>query len=170
MPDNENLPQPQEQGTPVPQEDANYIDAIKKLKETTVSKELYEKSLEREKKLTEALISGNAELSKEEHVEKVDLDGIRKKLLSNDPNMTNLDYVQNALAFRNEMVKQGQKSPFLPYKIDSKEMPTAYEVETEEKVVKILQECVDYAQGDSEIFTQEIQRRMVDSGLPNTRR
>lgn len=154
----------------LPNEDEDLIEGIKKLKETTVPKEQYQKILEKNKKLTEALVSGNVELQSKKEEEKVDLDGIRKKLLSSDPNVSNLEFVKGMLAFRNETIKQGGRSPLLPYKIDPKEMPTNDEIETEEKVVKILQECVDYADDNNEIFTQEIQRRMVDSGLPNARR
>ena len=41
-------------------------------------------------------------------------------------------------------------------------MPTDDDVKTAEKVAQVLQECVDYAEGDSAVFTNELQRRMVD--------
>ena len=48
--------------------------------------------------------------------------------------------------------------------------PTAEDVQVAEKVAQIYQECVDYADGDSALFTQELQRRTNTSlfdKLPN---
>ena len=41
-------------------------------------------------------------------------------------------------------------------------MPTDDDIKTAEKVANVLQECVDYAEGDSAVFTNELQRRLVD--------
>jgi hypothetical protein len=41
-------------------------------------------------------------------------------------------------------------------------MPTDEDVRTAQKVADVLQECVDYAEGDSAVFTNELQRRLVD--------
>ena len=55
---------------------------------------------------------------------------------------------------------EGKPDPFLP--IGEQIMPTDQDIQTAQKVADVLQECVDYAEGDSAVFTNELQRRLVD--------
>jgi len=61
------------------------------------------------------------------------------------------------LELRNTLIAKGERDPFLPY--GSQIAPTPEDVEKAEKAAQIYQECIDYADGDSKLFTQELQRR-----------
>ena len=58
------------------------------------------------------------------------------------------------------MISEGKPDPFLP--IGEQILPTDEDVAAANKVAAVLQECVDYAEGDSAVFTNELQRRLVD--------
>lgn len=147
--------------TPNTETDAvNYIEVIKEIKQNTVSKSEYEKLQNENKQLLQSLVNGEyMEKSKEE--EPIDLENLRKDLQGKD--MTNLEYVSTALKLRNETIKKGDRDPFLPY--GKNILPTDDDVEKAEKVANVLQECVDIADGDADVFTNELQRRLVDSPI-----
>lgn len=138
---------------------ADYIKAIKEIKQNSVSREAYDKLKEENKNLLDSLVNGKEiDIPQEE---KVDIESLRKKLFDRDSNINNLEYITNALKLREELIKQGKPDPFLP--AGTKTVVTDDEIDTAERVAKVLQECVDYADGDSTIFTNELQRRTVDT-------
>lgn len=142
----------------------NYIEAIKEMKENTVAKEDYLKLKEENKQLLQSLVNG--ERREEEAVaEPVDIDEIRDNLFNKQLN--NLDYITNALKLRNELLEKGEKDPFVPF--GKNILPTNEDLEKAEKVANVLQECVDIADGNSDIFTNELQRRLVDPILPRNK-
>lgn len=87
-----------------------------------------------------------------------DLNNLRKTLF--DSELNNLDYVDTALKLRKALIDNGQADPFLP--VGSQISPTAEDVAAANRVADVMQACIDYADGDSELFTQELQRRTVD--------
>ena len=87
---------------------------------------------------------------------------LRNKLLKEGSNLNNLDYVQTAVELRDALIAQGQKDPFLPY--GEGVLPTAEDVECANRVANVFKECIEYADGDPDIFTSELQRRTVDAG------
>ena len=74
----------------------------------------------------------------------------------------NLEYVKTAVELRDALIAQGQKDPFLPY--GEGILPTAEDVECANRVANVYKECIEYADGDPDIFTSELQRRTVDAG------
>ena len=38
--------------------------------------------------------------------------------------------------------------------------------EAAERVATVVRECIEYAKGDSAVFTNELQRRTVDTAIP----
>lgn len=146
--------------------DEDYIDTIKKLKENTVSKEDYEKLVADNKKLIETLASGGT-IEKEEP-KKVDIKALREKLYSDDVNISNLEFCTTALELRNEIIKRGGGDPFLP--VGKQIAPTAEDVQKANQVAEALQSCIEYAEGDSAVFTNELQRITIDAmpQIPNS--
>lgn len=141
----------------------NYIEAIKEMKANTVEKSAYLKLKEENRQLLNSLVRGDKiDVVKEEPV---NIEELREKLFNQDS--TNLDYISNALKLRNALIEKGEKDPFLPY--GKNIIPTDDDIATAERVATKLQECVDYANGDSNIFTNELQRIMVESS-PITKR
>ena len=142
-------------------EENDYIQAINELKANTVDKSQYEKLKAENKKLLDSLVSGQTpDIAKP--VEKPDINELRKKIFNPDNNLSNLEYVDNMLKLRNALIENGERDPFLP--IGEKVEITADTVQKAENVAKVLQDCVDFAEGDSGIFTAQLQRIMKDNG------
>ena len=139
-------------------DDTDYIEAIKTLKENSVDRAKYEALRADNKRLLDAVVNGQ---TVENTVKpQVDIQALRNELF-NKENQTNLQYVENALKLRTALIESGEQDPFLPY--GSKIVPTDEDIATANRVAAVLQECIDYADGDSAIFTNEVQRRTVDT-------
>lgn len=135
----------------------DYIEAIKEMKQNTVDKNTYLKLKEENRKLLQSLVNGEQkEIEKEEPV---DIDQLRNDIFNKES--TNLEYITNVLKLRDELIKKGERDPFLPY--GKNILPTDEDIATANRVAKALQECVDYADGNSDIFTSELQRITIDS-------
>lgn len=144
----------------VEQDTNNYIEAIKEMKANSVDKAAYDKLKEENKQLLDALINGG-QVTQELQKEPVDIDSLRKRLFSGEAELSNLDYMKTALELREALLDQGSPDPFLPY--GQNIVPTDEDIETADRVADAIKSCIDYADGDSEIFTNELQRIMVDT-------
>lgn len=155
-----------EQTTVEEMNNEQYIAAIEELKANTVSRESYNKLRNENKQLLDALVSGK-ELPKEPEV-KPSVEDLRKKLFSADCDMSNLSFVETALSLRDSLIEAGERDPFLPYgdKVDI----TSEQIEAANKVAAGLREMVDFAEGDSGVFTAEYQRKVKDVAIPRGRR
>ena len=136
----------------------DYIEAIKEMKQNSVDRSVYDKLKSENKQLLDALVNGKEiEISKEEPV---DIAKLRKDLFNKDGHMSNLEYVSSALKLRDALIERGERDPFLPY--GEKVNLTAEHYDKAEQVATVLKECVEFADGDSGIFTAELQRRTKD--------
>ena len=140
-------------------DDSNrYIEALKEMKENSVERAAYDKLKSENKQLLDALVSGkDIEVKKEEPI---DIKQLRKDLFNSDKDLSNLEYVSKSLKLRKALIEKGERDPFLPY--GDKVTVTADHYEQAENVANVLQDCVDFANGDSGIFTAELQRRTKD--------
>jgi hypothetical protein len=137
----------------------DYIEAIKEMKQNSVDRSQYNKLKEENQQLLNALVNGKEiEIKKEEPV---DIAKLRKELFNPDRQMTNLEYVSSALKLRDALIEKGERDPFLP--VGDKVRLTAEHYDKAEEVATVLRECVEFADGDSGIFTAELQRRTKDS-------
>ena len=146
-----------ESGTNV-ESGVDYIETINQLKANTVSKESYAKLQEENKKLLQSLVNGETITVEKEAT---DIGELRKELFSADTDLSNLDYMTKAMELRDAIIEQGGTDPFLPY--GKKIMPTDEDIATANRVADVIKECIEYAEGDSAVFTNELQRRMIDS-------
>lgn len=133
------------------------IEALKKLKRNSVSKTEYEKVVAEKKQLLEAFINGD-EIEVPHDEAKPTIEELKKNLQQEDLN--NLEYAKAALALRNAVIEAGGVDPFLPqgFKITA----SHEDEEAAQRVAEVLQDCIDRADGDSNIFTAELQRRTID--------
>lgn len=149
-------------------ENVDYINAINELKANSVSKEKYEKVKAENKQLLNSLISNEPIEGVKPAEPKPTVDELRRKLFTRDAELSNVEYVSTALDLREALLEAGEKDPFLPY--GSKIVPTQEDLECAERVATVLKECVEYADGDSEVFTNELQRRTIDNAPVRPRR
>ena len=138
-------------------DNTDYIAAIKELKENSVDRSKYDALKAENKKLLDSIVNGtDADLPAKD--EKKSIEELRANYLKED--QSNLEYITNTLALREALIAEGKPDPFLP--IGEQILPTDEDVAAANKVAQVLQECVDYAEGDSNVFTNELQRRLVD--------
>lgn len=141
------------------QDASAYIEAIKELKENSVSKEDYEKLKKENKQLIQSLVNGESYQGDEKSEPTETIKDLRNDLFDNEN--TNIEYISKALKLRDQLMENGEPDPFLP--IGSKVAPTADDVEAANRVAAALQSCIDIADGDPEIFNRELQRILVDN-------
>ena len=155
---------PEEENVNVVVEDNtnDYIEQIKKLKESSVSRDDYDKLKADNKKLIDALANGTqVEGVVEPKVSAVEkINELRTKLFSKESNLNNLDYCKTAVELRNALIENGERDPFLPF--GHNVLATDSDYESAERVANVMRECIDYADGNDDIFTNELQRRTVD--------
>lgn len=137
----------------------DYIAAIQELKQNSVEREKYNQLKAENKKLLDAIVNGQ-ELDVPKQENKRSIEEIRNELFNGEKDLSNLEFIQNALELRSALIEKGEPDPFLP--VGNQITPTDADIAAAEKVATVLQECVDYAEGDSAVFTNELQRRMVD--------
>lgn len=144
----------------------DYISAIKDLKQNSVDRSEYEKLRAENKRLIDAVVNGMP--GQEEQVvvkhSKEQIDDLRNELFNSPRELTNLEYVTKAMELREALIENGEPDPFLP--VGKQISPTRDDLEGAEKVAQVYRECIEYADGDSEVFTNELMRRTRDVKLP----
>lgn len=141
----------------------DFIDTINTLKATTVSKEMYDKVREENRQLLNSLVNNQPFVNENQTTENPaeTIKSLREELYG-DTDLTNLAYVEKTLELRDLLMQQGEPDPFCP--AGKNIVATEEDLRTAQRVAEALRQCVDYAQGDSEAFTNELQRITVDTG------
>lgn len=134
------------------------LETLKNLQQNTVSKEEYNKVLKERNRYFNACANGRV-VEEEPQKPKVDINALRKDLYGGK-DLTNLEYVEKTLQLRQALIDKGEPDPFMP--IGHKYTPTDEDIATAKKLAEGLQYCVERANGDSEVFTNELQRITVD--------
>ena len=144
----------------------DYLAAIKELKQNSVDRSEYDKLRAENKKLIDAVVNGQS--GQEGPVitkhSKEQIDDLRNELFNSPRELNNLEYITKALELREALIENGKPDPFLP--VGKQISPTRDDLEGAEKVAQVYKECIDYAEGDSEVFTNELMRRTRDVKLP----
>ena len=144
----------------------DYLAAIKELKQNSVDRSEYDKLRAENKKLIDAVVNGQP--GQEEPVvskhSKEQIDDLRNELFNSPKELNNLEYVTKAMELREALMENGEPDPFLP--VGKQISPTRDDLEGAEKVAQVYKECIEYAGGDSEVFTNELMRRTRDVKLP----
>lgn len=144
----------------------DYLAAIKELKQNSVDRSEYDKLRAENKRLIDAVVNGQP--GQEEPVvskhSKEQIDELRNDLFNSPKELSNLEYITKAMELREALMENGEPDPFLP--VGKQISPTRDDLEGAEKVAQVYKECIDYAEGDSEVFTNELMRRTRDVKLP----
>ena len=138
----------------VEQDTNNYIEAIKEIKANSVSKEAYKKLQDENKKLLESLIAGETIKAPAPAEEKVDLNELRKRLETTE---SPIEYCKTSLKLHEETLKQTGINDYLPN--GKKIRPTKEDEEKAKLFEDTIRDCINYADGDDQLFIQELQRR-----------
>ena len=137
----------------------DYISAINEMKQNSVDRAAYDKLRAENKQLLDTLVNGQRLDEPVIKEEPVNIDELRNKLFNTKhKDMNNLEFVENALKLREALIERGEMDPFLPNGVKIK--PTDEDFQKAEKVAKVLQECVDYADGNPAVFVDELKRNI----------
>ena len=138
----------------------DYLATIAELKKNSVSKTEYDKLRQENKNLLQTLVEGG-QIQQTEIKPEVDVNALRNELFGKENNLSNLEYVAKSLQLREALLDKGEPDCFLP--VSLRHAPTLEEIQTAQKVADVFTECVEYADGNNEIFTQELQRRTIET-------
>lgn len=143
-----------------------YVEALLKEK-ASLEEALKAKGAEYEKVVADntALIQSmlNGDTPKTEEETPVDIDKLRKELFDVDNPLSNLEYVTKAIELRDALIANGERDPFLPY--GQNISPTEEDIRKANNAAEVFKHCIEYADGDSEVFTNELQR-LTDDAMP----
>lgn len=132
---------------------------IKELKENSVSLDEYNRLKEEKNQIINQVLNGENIENEEQDTRSVD--DIRKTLFGKGAEkLSNREYIENALALREKVIAEGGLDPFLPY--GSKIQPDTNDVETVERIVETLQDCIKSANGDDDAFNVAFTQRLVE--------
>lgn len=159
-----------ESGEEQSNDSVDYIKAINEMKQNSVSREQYEKLKGERDELLDTLINGG-QVEMIDPSTKPSIEDLRKELFSKEAankGMTNLEFVTKSLELRDAIIEAGGTDPFLP--IGRGIELTRDDYEAAEFTAQQFRECIDIAQGNSEVFTNELMRRTVDNSLPTAKK
>ena len=133
--------------------------ALKEARENSVPKADYEKLEKENKELVNQIINGEGNVGNGQPApEKVDIKALREELYGpKGADLSNLDFWKKTLKLRNAVLEQEGYDPFLPH--GAKIKPSETDVERANAVANVVQECIDEAEDNSEVFTALLQSK-----------
>ena len=150
-------PTPEEKKDKKPEEDnVSLAKALKEARENSVSKEDYEKVLEENRRLVSEVINGDGGAGNGQPTPKADIEALRKELYGpNCEGLSNLEFWEKTLELRDAVIEKEGYDPFLPH--GAKIKPNDQDIERANAVAKTVRECIEKAEGNSEVFTALLQ-------------
>ena len=147
----------EENTTPEVQLNADdYLNNLKALKDNTVSKDEYNKLIEENKKLANALANGLPYDNDDDNEEEpVDLDAARKNFFGT--HKTNLALFQDILTLRKAVMDAGGQDPFLP--THPEYVWNQADADLAQSIADVYQDCIDYAEGDPDVFNMALAKK-----------
>ena len=142
-----------------------YINAIQELKNSTVSRELYNRVVQENTSLINTLASGGSVVADANLPKRKTAQECREALWGKNPPKTQCDFVERSLELREAVLAETGEDCFVPKGHHIQPSPQSYE--SGERTARIYRECLDYANGDDEAFINELNRRMVDNPMAN---
>lgn len=137
-----------------------YLDEIANLKQTTVSKEDYNKLLNENRNLLKSIVEGKTQDTTVEEQPSRDINDILNDF---NGDSTNLDHIKAVLELHDKRLEQGIND-FVP--MGHNISPTDEDIEDAQQVYDFLQDLVKTADGNADVFNNEYQRRVKDIPLP----
>lgn len=138
----------------------NYVENLRKLREKSVSREEYERLLNENKVLADAIAncdySDNSE-SEPERISDEDIAKLRARVIKPNSHRNDLEFFEDALELRDAILKNGGGDIFLMSNSDYS--PTEADRDEAEAIATSLRECIDFSEGDAKLFENELMRR-----------
>lgn len=141
--------------------ETDLVEALAKYKENSVPKEKYDKLVEENKRIINAFADGKP-LSIEDEKPLRTREELIKVMTSSNTN--NLEYAKAALELHKKTLEETGVNDFLPnganYNV------TDVDIKSAERFEEVLEQCIEEANGNSEVFTALLSSRTDDIKLP----
>lgn len=138
----------------------DYLNTLDAIKKNMVPVDKYNKLAEENRQLVQSLANGGG-IQEEADVERESSEEIAKRLFAKSPKYrTDLAYFTDVLAYRDALIGEGGEDPFLPN--NHEYVPSREDIERAQEIADALKECVEYADGDPSLFSNELKRRGVN--------
>ena len=129
-------------------QDFNLLNEVEELRKNSVSKEQYQKLVEKNKMLMKRIVEGGGQ--EEKANEPVDLQKIREEIFGdNVETLSNREFWEKVLTLRHERLKEGVDI-FLPK--GSRTRYTREDYESANKVDEIISQMLEDSKGDPRLF------------------
>lgn len=138
-----------------------YIEAIKNLKENSVSKTDYESLKKERDNLVNALVNGQPAEKAADEEERPLIAGLKKRLFKPDHELSDIEYVSRALDLRDALIEQEGIDCFVGS--SHSYSPTQDDYVKAAKVAEVFRECVDASNGNNTRFMAELKSRINDT-------
>lgn len=134
-----------------------YIDTINEMKKNSVPRSELDKYKDENKKLLESLVNGTAAIEQERVEAKPTIAELRNKLYGKGcENLTDIEYVSNLVQLREALLEETGTDYAAP---TGSHISADYaDLQSAEKVHQGLKHCLEVAQGNQEVFFQELTR------------
>lgn len=139
--------------------ETNYIEIINNMKQTTVSKDEYNRVLADNRKLAESLATSPARSTEEPETPVAtdeDIDLMRRNLMTINKHQTNLEFTRQLLDLRDALIARGEPDPFLSN--NSQIAPTEADEAKAQMIANGLRQMCDYCGKDAQLFNSELKR------------
>ena len=140
-----------------------YIDEIKQLKSNTVSKDAYQKLQEENRSLLKSLVEGQQVSTPVEEQPSRSTEEILKDFESDT---SNLDHIKLVMELHNKRLEQGIND-FVPQ--GHQISPSDEDIRDAKQVEDFLNDLIQVADGNPDVFNNEYQRRVIDTVIPRRR-
>lgn len=143
-----------------------YAANIKKLRETSVPKEEYDKVVADNKTLAKALAEGVDVPEHDKQENKPDIKELRKKFLkAGENNLSNVEFVQTTLELRKALMEAGEPDPFLPRGLKRK--PDNTDFAGAQRVAEFLEDCLEQSKDEEGKPDPDMFNAMLKKGIAN---
>ena len=145
-------------------ETQKYIDMINEMKKSSVSREEYDKIRNENKTLLENLVNGRTlDAAAEEDSPTPTIDELRGKVFGKDcEDLNDLEFITGLCDLRDALLEKEGVDYFAP--TGSKYAADYNDQQTAQKTYDAFRHCIDVADGDNQVFIQEITRITNDIG------
>lgn len=140
-----------------------YLDKIDELKKSSISKEQYEKDVERlrveNKQLLDTLTKGGAPNAPHDYEK--EKEELRAALFNRDKPLSNRDFIDKSLKLRKAIIESEGYDPFVPQTIDGRGEPLPSNIEQiAANTAAGLEELVEASDGDDAVFRGQYESRV----------
>lgn len=146
-----------------------YIDKITEIQKNSVPRAEYEKAMNENKKLLDAMVNGSSAIEQERVEAKPTIEEMRNTLYGKDcEDIMDIKYVENLVNLRDTLLQETDVDYGAP---TGSQLHADYnDLQSSQRVTDGLRHCLEVADGNQEVFFQELTRITSDGGMSVSRK